>query len=165
MFCSIFMTVQGMMVTILRGSPNSCQTPTHTHAHVNTVKELVEREVFVQSELFIHQHHGWETCCTRAFAHLCCSRCCRQFWTYEKGDMNFRIKHLFELPVIEQNLMLCCFYVCQPTCPALEKIMACPMNFVPVCGSDGNTYANECLLCVQRQQTKMDILIVKEQGC
>uniref|UniRef100_A0A3B5M8E4 Kazal-like domain-containing protein n=1 Tax=Xiphophorus couchianus TaxID=32473 RepID=A0A3B5M8E4_9TELE len=47
--------------------------------------------------------------------------------------------------------MLWCFYVCQPSCPALEKIMACPMNFAPVCGSDGNTYANECLLCVQRQ--------------
>uniref|UniRef100_A0A3Q3MDV8 Kazal-like domain-containing protein n=1 Tax=Mastacembelus armatus TaxID=205130 RepID=A0A3Q3MDV8_9TELE len=29
-----------------------------------------------------------------------------------------------------------------PSCPDGE-ILACPMNFVPVCGSDGNTYPNE----------------------
>uniref|UniRef100_A0A3P9I822 Kazal-like domain-containing protein n=1 Tax=Oryzias latipes TaxID=8090 RepID=A0A3P9I822_ORYLA len=29
-----------------------------------------------------------------------------------------------------------------PSCPQTQ-IAACPMNFAPVCGSDGNTYANE----------------------
>uniref|UniRef100_A0A3Q3J2H7 Kazal-like domain-containing protein n=1 Tax=Monopterus albus TaxID=43700 RepID=A0A3Q3J2H7_MONAL len=47
----------------------------------------------------------------------------------------------------------------------LSEILACPMNFAPLCGSDGNTYANECAMCVQRQVTKMDILIVKDGQC
>ncbi|KAI4832483.1 serine peptidase inhibitor, Kazal type 4 [Pseudochaenichthys georgianus] len=53
----------------------------------------------------------------------------------------------------------------KPSCPDTEEIMACPLNLAPVCGSDGNTYANECTLCVQRQTTKMNILIAKEEGC
>ncbi|XP_026159478.1 serine peptidase inhibitor, Kazal type 4 isoform X2 [Mastacembelus armatus] len=52
----------------------------------------------------------------------------------------------------------------KPSCPDGE-ILACPMNFVPVCGSDGNTYPNECVLCSQIQKTKLDIFIVKEEGC
>ncbi|XP_047435319.1 serine peptidase inhibitor, Kazal type 4 [Mugil cephalus] len=52
-----------------------------------------------------------------------------------------------------------------PSCPGIEEIAACPMNFAPLCGSDGNTYANECALCVERQTTRMDIMIVKEGGC
>lgn len=39
----------------------------------------------------------------------------------------------------------------QPTCPDTAEIVACPLNLSPVCGSDGNTYANECQLCAQRQ--------------
>ncbi|KAA8595046.1 hypothetical protein FQN60_012181 [Etheostoma spectabile] len=40
----------------------------------------------------------------------------------------------------------------KPSCPNVgEEIMACPLNLAPVCGSDGNTYANECTLCAQRQ--------------
>uniref|UniRef100_A0A3B4GPF7 Kazal-like domain-containing protein n=1 Tax=Pundamilia nyererei TaxID=303518 RepID=A0A3B4GPF7_9CICH len=52
-----------------------------------------------------------------------------------------------------------------PTCPDTAEIVACPLNLSPVCGSDGNTYANECQLCAQRQSTKVDIMIVKEQSC
>uniref|UniRef100_A0AAY5KTK2 Kazal-like domain-containing protein n=2 Tax=Esox lucius TaxID=8010 RepID=A0AAY5KTK2_ESOLU len=52
-----------------------------------------------------------------------------------------------------------------PSCGIMEEIMACPMNFAPVCGTDGNTYPNECALCVQRQVTKIDILVMKEQSC
>ncbi|XP_078135290.1 serine peptidase inhibitor, Kazal type 4 [Sander vitreus] len=54
----------------------------------------------------------------------------------------------------------------KPSCPNFgEEIVACPLNLAPVCGSDGNTYANECTLCAQRQTTKMDILVAKEESC
>lgn len=43
---------------------------------------------------------------------------------------------------------VCCFFL-KPHCPDMEPILACPLNLAPVCGSDGNTYANECTLCVQ----------------
>lgn len=50
----------------------------------------------------------------------------------------------------EYHIDTVCFVLWQPSCPDME-IAACPMNFAPVCGSDGNTYANECGLCVKRQ--------------
>ncbi|XP_036439519.1 serine protease inhibitor Kazal-type 4 [Colossoma macropomum] len=53
----------------------------------------------------------------------------------------------------------------KPSCSDLAEILACPMNLVPVCGSDGNTYANECALCVQRLKTKMDILVKRDGTC
>ncbi|XP_060908820.1 serine peptidase inhibitor, Kazal type 4 [Labrus mixtus] len=53
----------------------------------------------------------------------------------------------------------------KPSCSDMGEIVACPLNLAPVCGSDGNTYANECTLCAERQMTKVDILIAKDESC
>ncbi|MCJ8749311.1 hypothetical protein PDJAM_G00174900 [Pangasius djambal] len=53
----------------------------------------------------------------------------------------------------------------KPHCSEMAEIMACPLNLAPVCGTDGNTYANECGLCVQRLKTKTDILIARDGSC
>ncbi|KAJ8269328.1 hypothetical protein COCON_G00119350 [Conger conger] len=52
-----------------------------------------------------------------------------------------------------------------PSCGGMSETQACPLNYSPVCGTNGITYANECALCVQRLETKADILIVKDGPC
>ncbi|XP_027875017.1 ovomucoid-like isoform X2 [Xiphophorus couchianus] len=49
-------------------------------------------------------------------------------------------------------------------CPDPE-IFACKLNVRPVCGSNGQTYGNECLLCKEMQETNKKISVTQEGHC
>ncbi|NXD31036.1 ICHY inhibitor, partial [Spelaeornis formosus] len=53
----------------------------------------------------------------------------------------------------------------QLVCEEMVDLQACPLLYLPICGTDGNTYANECQLCVEKKKTKQDIRILKDGEC
>ncbi|KAF3694302.1 putative pancreatic secretory proteinase inhibitor PSTI type [Channa argus] len=80
--------------------------------------------------------------------------------------------------MFHQTLLLICVtvFICadaedksrhyrMPSCVGMRVNQACPLNYSPVCGSNGVTYPNECSLCVYRLEKNADILIVKDGSC
>ncbi|XP_027603910.1 serine protease inhibitor Kazal-type 4 [Pipra filicauda] len=53
----------------------------------------------------------------------------------------------------------------KPVCADMVDLQACPLLYLPICGTDGNTYANECQLCVEQMKTRQDIRILKDGEC
>ncbi|CAD7678875.1 serine protease inhibitor Kazal-type 1 [Vulpes vulpes] len=45
------------------------------------------------------------------------------------------------------------------------KVNGCNKIYNPICGSDGITYANECLLCLENKKRQTSILVEKSGPC
>ncbi|KAK1161716.1 trypsin inhibitor ClTI-1-like [Acipenser oxyrinchus oxyrinchus] len=52
-----------------------------------------------------------------------------------------------------------------PVCDDYKQSVDCPVTFVPVCGSNGNVYANECRLCIENQdRSPSEQVTIKNEG-
>ncbi|XP_051790206.1 trypsin inhibitor ClTI-1-like [Erpetoichthys calabaricus] len=52
----------------------------------------------------------------------------------------------------------------KPECSSYP-LPACPRMYIPVCGTDGETYGNECELCVDNMRRKDQVYILNYDEC
>ncbi|XP_067993416.1 serine protease inhibitor Kazal-type 2 [Melanerpes formicivorus] len=51
-----------------------------------------------------------------------------------------------------------------PACH-IYGVPGCPRDYNPVCGTDGKTYANECVLCLSNRENNKYVQISKTGRC
>jgi len=62
--------------------------------------------------------------------------------------------------------MLCAIILLLVAAASAEKCnMACPMNFVPLCGTDGHTYSNGCQLEASNCEKKTSVTVAHTGAC
>ncbi|XP_004384982.1 serine protease inhibitor Kazal-type 1 [Trichechus manatus latirostris] len=51
----------------------------------------------------------------------------------------------------------------EAVCPS--DVNGCPRIYNPVCGTDGNTYSNECMLCFENKKRQIQVRVLKSGPC
>ncbi|XP_073507817.1 serine protease inhibitor Kazal-type 2 [Phyllobates terribilis] len=52
-----------------------------------------------------------------------------------------------------------------PKCYLYEQMPGCTRDFNPVCGTDGNTYSNECVLCSSNRNNGLKVQVKSKGEC
>ncbi|XP_061226262.1 serine protease inhibitor Kazal-type 2 [Neopsephotus bourkii] len=80
--------------------------------------------------------------------------------------MEVPVPLLVLLPTLLAGLLSCPGAVASvpPDCRKYG-VIGCPRHYNPVCGTDGETYSNECVLCLSNREDKKDVQISKRGKC
>nr|XP_021388325.1 serine protease inhibitor Kazal-type 2 [Lonchura striata domestica] len=73
---------------------------------------------------------------------------------------------LLLLPVLLAGLLWCPGAMASypPNCEKYGNHM-CPRDYHPVCGTDGETYGNECVLCLANREEHTHVQILQKGHC